>query len=117
MMHGWVIVDKPEGISSAQVVSRIKRLFNVKKAGHGGTLDPLASGVLPIALGEATKTMSFVMDGEKTYRFTLRFGEARITDDGEGEVTARSDHRPADAAIVACLPKFTGSVTQGPPAF
>src|SRR5262249_39447873 len=87
------------------------------KAGHGGTLDPLATGILPIALGEATKTVPYIMDGEKTYRFTLAFGEARSTDDGEGEVIARSDHRPADAEIVACLPKFTAAVTQAPPAF
>ena len=86
----------------------MRRLFSAEKAGHGGTLDPLATGVLPIALGEATKTVPFVMDGRKDYRFTLRFGEARATDDGEGEVTATSDARPTDEAIRAALPRFTG---------
>jgi tRNA pseudouridine55 synthase len=95
----------------------VKRLFDAQKAGHGGTLDPLATGILPIALGEATKTVPFVMDGEKTYRFTLTFGEARSTDDAEGEVTARSDQRPSDAEIAAVLPRFQGEIIQVPPAF
>src|SRR3954468_20019515 len=116
-IDGWVILDKPVGITSTAAVAAVKRLFDAQKAGHGGTLDPLATGVLPIALGEATKTVPFVMDGEKTYRFTCKFGEARTTDDGEGEVIARSDHRPSDAEIVAVLPQFTGAVTQVPPAF
>src|SRR5215471_3501145 len=116
-VDGWVILDKPVGITSTAAVATVKRLYDAQKAGHGGTLDPLATGILPIALGEATKTVPFVMDGEKTYRFTLKFGEARSTDDGEGEVTARSDHRPGDAEIATVLPKFTGSVTQVPPAF
>jgi tRNA pseudouridine55 synthase len=116
-VDGWVILDKPVGITSTSSVAAVKRLFDAQKAGHGGTLDPLATGILPIALGEATKTVPFVMDGEKTYRFTLKFGEARSTDDAEGEVTARSDHRPADAEIAACLPKFQGEITQVPPAF
>src|SRR5262249_52428370 len=94
-----------------------RRLFGAQKAGHGGTLDPLASGVLPIALGEATKTVPFVMDGRKEYSFTLAFGEARATDDREGEVTARSDVRPTDAAIRAALPSFMGEIEQTPPAF
>ena len=93
-VDGWVILDKPVGLGSTPAVSRVRRLFGAQKAGHGGTLDPLASGVLPIALGEATKTVPFVMDGRKEYRFTLRFGEARSTEDAEGEVTATSDLRP-----------------------
>ncbi|MES1153146.1 MAG: tRNA pseudouridine(55) synthase TruB, partial [Dongia sp.] len=116
-VDGWVILDKPVGITSTAAVAAVKRLFDAQKAGHGGTLDPLATGILPIALGEATKTVPFVMDGEKTYRFTLKFGEARATDDAEGEVTARSDRRPTDAEIEAVLPKFQGEITQVPPAF
>jgi tRNA pseudouridine55 synthase len=95
----------------------VKRLFDAQKAGHGGTLDPLATGILPIALGEATKTVPFVMDGEKLYRFTLKFGEARATDDAEGAVTAQSDRRPDDAEIQAVLPRFIGEIDQTPPAF
>ncbi len=116
-VDGWVILDKPVGITSTAAVGAVKRLFDAQKAGHGGTLDPLATGILPIALGEATKTVPFVMDGEKTYRFTLNFGEARTTDDAEGEVTARSDKRPTDAEIAAVLPSFQGEITQVPPAF
>jgi tRNA pseudouridine55 synthase len=116
-VDGWVILDKPVGITSTAAVAAVKRLFDAQKAGHGGTLDPLATGILPIALGEATKTVPFVMDGEKTYRFTLTFGEARSTDDAEGEVTARSDHRPSDAEIAAVLPRFQGEIIQVPPAF
>src|SRR3954464_7332593 len=111
-VDGWVILDKPVGITSTASVAVVKRLYDAQKAGHGGTLDPLATGILPIALGEATKTVPFVMDGEKTYRFTLKFGEARSTDDGEGTVTARSDHRPSDAEITAVLPRFMGAVIQ-----
>ncbi len=116
-VDGWVILDKPVGITSTAAVAAVKRLFDAQKAGHGGTLDPLATGILPIALGEATKTVPFVMDGEKVYRFTLTFGEARATDDAEGEVTARSDKRPSDAEIVAILPQFQGEIIQVPPAF
>jgi tRNA pseudouridine55 synthase len=116
-VDGWVILDKPVGLGSTPAVSRVRRLFGAQKAGHGGTLDPLASGVLPIALGEATKTVPFVMDGRKEYRFTLRFGEARATEDAEGEVTATSDSRPTDAAIKTALPAFVGEVEQVPPAF
>jgi tRNA pseudouridine55 synthase len=116
-VDGWVILDKPVGITSTASVAAVKRLFDAQKAGHGGTLDPLATGILPIALGEATKTVPYVMDGEKTYRFTLKFGEARSTDDAEGEVIGRSDHRPADADIQAVLPRFQGEITQVPPAF
>ena len=116
-IDGWVVLDKPVGLGSTQAVGKVRRLFGAQKAGHGGTLDPLASGILPIALGEATKTVPFVMDGRKEYRFTLRFGEARSTEDAEGEVTASSDVRPEDAAIKAALPVFTGEITQTPPAF
>ncbi len=116
-VDGWVILDKPVGLGSTPAVSRVRRLFGAQKAGHGGTLDPLASGVLPIALGEATKTVPFVMDGRKEYRFTLRFGEARATEDAEGEVTATSDQRPADEAIRGTLPAFVGDIEQVPPAF
>jgi tRNA pseudouridine55 synthase len=116
-VDGWVVLDKPVGLGSTPAVGKVRRLFGAQKAGHGGTLDPLASGVLPIALGEATKTVPFVMDGRKEYRFTLRFGEARATEDAEGEVTATSEVRPDDAAIAASLPAFTGEITQMPPAF
>jgi tRNA pseudouridine55 synthase len=116
-IDGWVILDKPVGLGSTPAVGRVRRLFGAKKAGHGGTLDPLASGVLPIALGEATKTVPFVMDGKKEYRFTLRFGEARSTEDAEGEVTATSEVRPGDAAILGALPAFVGEIEQTPPAF
>jgi tRNA pseudouridine55 synthase len=116
-VDGWVILDKPVGLGSTPAVSRVRRLFGAQKAGHGGTLDPLASGVLPIALGEATKTVPFVMDGRKEYRFTLRFGEARSTEDAEGEVTATSDLRPADEGIRSALAAFVGDIEQVPPAF
>jgi tRNA pseudouridine55 synthase len=116
-VDGWVVLDKPLGMGSTQAVGRVRWLFGAEKAGHGGTLDPLATGVLPIALGEATKTVPFVMDGRKEYRFTLRFGEARSTEDAEGEVTATSDQRPGDEAIRAALGRFTGNIEQVPPAF
>jgi len=116
-VDGWVVLDKPVGPGSTQAVSRVRRLFGAQKAGHGGTLDPLASGVLPIALGEATKTVPFVMDGRKEYRFTLCFGVARATDDAEGAVTATSDVRPSDEAIRAALPRFIGEIEQMPPAY
>jgi tRNA pseudouridine55 synthase len=116
-VDGWVVLDKPLGMGSTQAVGKVRWLFAAEKAGHGGTLDPLATGILPIALGEATKTVPFIMDGRKEYRFTLRFGEARSTDDGEGEVTAASDVRPTDEAIRAALPGFMGSIQQMPPAF
>src|SRR2546426_8730977 len=104
-------------MTSTHAVAVLKRLFQAKRAGHAGTLDPLATGVLPIALGEATKTVPFVMDGRKEYRFTLKFGEARATEDAEGEVTATSDARPTDAEIRAVLGRFTGEIEQVPPAF
>ena len=116
-IDGWVVLDKPLGLGSTSAVGRVRWLFGAAKAGHGGTLDPLATGVLPIALGEATKTVPFVMDGRKEYKFTLRLGEARSTEDAEGEVTATSDNRPTDDAIRAALPSFVGEVEQIPPAF
>jgi tRNA pseudouridine55 synthase len=116
-VDGWVILDKPVGLGSTPAVGRVRRLFGAQKAGHGGTLDPLASGVLPIALGEATKTVPFVMDGRKEYHFTLRFGQARSTEDAEGEVTATSDLRPADEGIRSALAAFVGDIEQVPPAF
>src|SRR5262249_20690396 len=111
------VLDKPAGMTSTQAVGAVRRLFQAAKAGHGGTLDPLATGLLPIALGEATKTVPYVMDGLKTYRFTLRFGEARTTDDAEGEVMALSDLRPAEDATRAALPAFRGRILQRPPAY
>lgn len=116
-VSGWVIFDKPYGMGSTDAVSLIKRLYRADKAGHAGTLDPLASGILPIALGEATKTVPYVMDGTKVYRFTASWGEERSTDDLEGEVTAKSDLRPTRAAIEALLPQFTGVISQIPPRF
>ena len=94
-IDGWLILDKPQGITSTQAVNKVKRALNAQKAGHGGTLDPLATGLLPIALGAATKTVPYVMDGTKRYHFTLTFGQARDTDDAEGAVIATSDHAPA----------------------
>lgn len=116
-ISGWVLLDKPLEMTSTQAVSKIKWLFNANKAGHAGTLDPLATGMLPIALGEATKTVNMVMGGEKVYRFTVEWGHQTNTDDGEGEVIATSDVRPDRAAIEAILPDFTGSIMQVPPAF
>ncbi len=116
-IHGWLVVDKPSGLSSGQVVGRVKRLLDAQKVGHGGTLDPLATGVLPLALGEATKTVSFVMDGAKVYRFTVKWGEATDTLDAEGEVTETSEIRPTAAAIEAVLPRYIGTTEQVPPVY
>ena len=116
-INGWVNLDKPTGISSTQAVGRLKFLFNAKKAGHAGTLDPLASGVLPVALGEATKTVPVVQDGAKSYRFRVRWGEESATDDAEGQIVARSDRRPAPAEIESLLPRFVGAILQTPPTF
>jgi tRNA pseudouridine55 synthase len=116
-VHGWVVLDKPVGMTSTHAVAVIKRLFSAKRCGHAGTLDPLASGCLPIAMGEATKTVPFVMDGRKLYRFTVLWGEERDTDDSEGRVTETSDARPDEAAIHALLPSFTGRIEQTPPKF
>ncbi len=116
-VHGWVVLDKPVGMTSTHAVSIVKRLFAAKRAGHAGTLDPLASGCLPIALGEATKTVPFVVDSRKTYVFTVRWGEERDTDDAEGRVVNTSAARPDAAAIQALLPRFTGTIEQVPPRF
>ena len=116
-IDGWLILDKPAGITSTQAVNKVKRALDAQKAGHGGTLDPLATGLLPIALGAATKTVPYVMDSTKIYHFTIRFGEARDTDDAEGAVVAISDARPTDEQIRAQLPAFIGNIMQIPPAF
>jgi tRNA pseudouridine55 synthase len=116
-IHGWLVLDKPQAITSTRAVGRVKRLFDAAKAGHAGTLDPLATGVLPIAFGEATKTVPFVVDGSKDYRFTVRFGAETDTDDAEGKITATSDKRPSRAEIEAMLPRFTGEIQQMPPRY
>lgn len=116
-VSGWVVLDKPVGMGSTEAVSKVKWLFQAEKAGHAGTLDPLASGMLPIALGEATKTVPYVMDGAKVYRFTVAWGEERSTDDLEGHVTKTSDSRPSEEDIRALLPKYTGVIMQTPPQF
>jgi tRNA pseudouridine55 synthase len=116
-VNGWLVLDKPVGMTSTHAVSVVKRAFAAKRAGHAGTLDPLASGCLPIALGEATKTVPFVMDGRKTYRFTVRWGEERDTDDAEGRIVAVSAARPTAEAVGLLLPPFTGRITQVPPRF
>lgn len=116
-VHGWIVLDKPVGITSTQAVSRLKRIYNGKKAGHAGTLDPLASGILPVAFGEATKTVPFVQDGEKGYRFTVSWGCETDTDDSDGQAVRRSDLRPDRTVVEASLPTFLGTVEQRPPAF
>jgi tRNA pseudouridine55 synthase len=116
-IHGWLVLDKPAGMTSTQAVGRVRRLFAARKAGHAGTLDPLATGVLPIALGEATKTVPYAVDGAKHYRFTVCWGASTNTDDAEGEITATSELRPSHQAIEALLPRFTGAIMQVPPAF
>ena len=116
-VHGWLNLDKPLGLSSSQTVSRVQRAFDAKKAGHGGTLDPLATGILPIAFGEATKTAAYAMDGSKTYYFGVRWGEARSTDDREGEVIETHDHRPAAQQIESSLAAFVGTIEQIPPRY
>lgn len=116
-VHGWLVLDKPLEMTSTTAVAVIKRLFDAQKAGHAGTLDPLATGILPIALGEATKTVSFAVDGEKSYRFTVRWGSETTTDDTEGTVVARSDRRPSPAEIASVLARFTGEIMQVPPQY
>jgi tRNA pseudouridine55 synthase len=116
-IHGWLCLDKPEGMTSTEAVARVRRATGAAKVGHGGTLDPLATGVLPIAMGEATKTVAYAMEGRKHYRFTARLGEARTTDDAEGEILATSDRRPTSAEIAAALPAFVGVIQQVPPRF
>lgn len=116
-VNGWLVFDKPVGMTSTHAVSRLKHLFNAKKAGHAGTLDPLASGLLPVAFGEATKTVPFVQDGEKAYRFKVQWGAQTDTDDTEGQVIASSANRPDRGAVIALLPSFTGTIMQRPPAY
>lgn len=116
-VDGWLVLDKPAGISSAAALGRARRLFRAAKAGHAGTLDPLATGVLVVAFGEATKLIGYVIDADKSYRFTVRWGEARATDDAEGPVTATSDRRPTPAEIEAVLSRFSGWIAQTPPAY
>jgi tRNA pseudouridine55 synthase len=116
-ISGWLILDKPVDFGSTEAVGKIKWLFNAQKAGHAGTLDPLASGMLPIALGDATKTVPYVMDGRKIYEFTVTWGEERSTDDLEGEVTQSSEKRPTEEEIKALLPNYTGTISQIPPQF
>ncbi len=116
-VHGWVVFDKPLGMSSTQAVGKIRWLFDAEKAGHGGTLDPLATGLLPIALGEATKTVQWAMDGRKTYRFRIRWGAETATDDLEGVITAQSNQRPTTHSIESILIQFLGEITQVPPIY
>ena len=116
-LDGWICLDKPLGLTSTQAVGRLRFLLRAEKAGHAGTLDPLATGILPIAFGEATKTIPIVQDGEKEYAFTVQWGEETATDDAEGPVVARSDSRPTAADILSVLPDFTGWIAQRPPSF
>lgn len=116
-VSGWLILDKPEGMTSTKAVGRVRWLFNAAKAGHAGTLDPLATGILPIALGEATKTVPFVVEGTKAYRFTVRFGAETDTDDAEGTVLETSERCPTLEDIEAALPQFTGEISQVPPRY
>jgi len=117
IVNGWVCLDKPFGMGSTEAVSKVRRLFDAQKAGHAGTLDPLASGILPIALGEATKTVPFMMEAQKVYRFTLNWGISTDSLDREGEITGRSDVRPDVEAVRAALPAFVGAIDQVPPQF
>ncbi|MDD9899990.1 MAG: tRNA pseudouridine(55) synthase TruB [Alphaproteobacteria bacterium] len=116
-LHGWLNIDKPMGMTSTQVIGRVRRLTNAQKLGHAGTLDPLATGVLPIALGEGTKTIPYAQDADKIYRFTITWGDERNTDDCEGETTATADARPVEEDIRAIIPQFTGDIEQVPPQF
>ena len=116
-VNGWLIVDKPRGMGSTEVVGKTRWLMHANKNGHTGTLDPFASGVLPIAFGEATKLVPFVTDGRKEYEFVLKWGEQTITDDTDSEVIARCDKIPSHAEIVAALPHFIGNITQIPPVY
>lgn len=116
-VNGWLILDKPVGLTSTDALTRVKRILNPQKAGHAGTLDPLASGCLPLAFGEATKTVPYIMDGRKVYQFTVSWGSQTATDDTEGEVIASSDVRPDPDEIRAILDEFTGTIMQVPPKF
>lgn len=115
--HGWLVLDKPGTMTSTQAMAKVRWLLKAEKAGHGGTLDPIATGILPIAFGEATKTVQYAMDGHKTYRFVMKFGEATDTDDRAGTVIATAPGRPTDAEIEAVLPRFTGQIAQVPPQY
>ncbi|WP_417688565.1 tRNA pseudouridine(55) synthase TruB [Roseibium sp.] len=117
LINGWLVLDKPYGITSNDALGKIKRILSPQKVGHAGTLDPRASGCLPLAFGEATKTVSFVMDGRKIYRFEVTWGAETNTDDTEGDVVATSDVRPDEVAILEVLPEFVGTIMQVPPAF
>src|ERR1700759_4144102 len=114
-VHGWVILDKPQGMTSTQAGAAVRRIFDAQKAGHAGTLDPMATGILAVALGEATKTVPYAMDAEKTYRFTACWGESRDSDDAEGAVTDTSSNRPTREEIEAAIPTFVGDICQTPP--
>ncbi|MBT4940521.1 MAG: tRNA pseudouridine(55) synthase TruB, partial [Rhodospirillaceae bacterium] len=116
-VHGWLVIDKSPNITSAKVVNQARKILNAAKVGHSGTLDPMATGVLPLAFGEATKTVSYMMDSRKEYLFTVCWGEARDTDDAEGKIIETSDQRPDRAEIEAALPEFTGEIDQIPPAY
>lgn len=116
-VSGWICLDKPYDLTSTHAVGRVRRIFNAQKAGHAGTLDPLATGILPIALGEATKTVAFMVDADKAYRFTIAWGRTTATYDREGETIAESDLRPTAAEIEAVLPRFVGEISQVPPAY
>ncbi|MBU0643499.1 MAG: tRNA pseudouridine(55) synthase TruB [Alphaproteobacteria bacterium] len=116
-VHGWLVVDKPAGMTSTSVVNKVRWALNAQKAGHAGTLDPEATGVLAVALGEATKTVPYITDALKSYRFSVRLGQSTNTDDAEGEVITESDTRPTDAEIEAALPQFVGDIMQVPPKF
>jgi tRNA pseudouridine55 synthase len=116
-VHGWLVLDKPQGMTSTQALAKVKRAFGAKKAGHAGTLDPLATGCLPIAFGEATKTVPFAMDGRKVYRFTVTWGTETDTDDSEGQAVATSPARPSTGDIEAVLPAFRGTILQTPPRY
>jgi tRNA pseudouridine55 synthase len=116
-VHGWLVLDKPAGMTSTAAVGAIKRLYNAQKAGHAGTLDPLATGLLPIALGEATKTVPYIVDAAKSYQFTMRWGVETDTDDGEGAVMRAGGRIPSDREIAEVLPEFTGEILQTPPRY
>lgn len=116
-IDGWLIIDKPEGLTSTSVTNRVKNVLNASKVGHGGTLDPMATGVLPLAFGEATKTLTYVVEGLKEYKFTIRWGESRTTDDAEGAVIGTSNRRPEENEILAILGRFTGEIEQVPPLY
>ena len=117
VVNGWLNIDKPYGMTSTQAIGRVRRVLSPQKIGHAGTLDPLATGVLPIAMGEATKTIPYIQDAIKTYTFTVVWGQKRSTDDAEGDITEESDKRPTKEEIEAALPAFIGEIDQTPPVF